>query len=182
MFSITLSRKRITTGLAVLIVLIVLIMALYLWRDLRLSDTKDVPLPDIVVENIVINRTIDGKNWKLVSPRVEHRDGIVYGHSLDVTITDATDTRTFLTSVGGTFSRASNDVELTDARGVLTQTDGRTYNLTAGIVNYDASAKKWIFKNKVNLTDGKMEISAPNGYFDTTNGQCVLSGRGILTW
>ena len=179
MIPITLSRKRIITWLAALIIVV---MALYLWRDLRLSDTKNVPLPDIVVENIVLNRTIDGKKWKLVSPRVEHKDGLVYGRSLDVTITDNTDTRTFISSANGIFSRVSNDVELTDVHGVLTKVHGKTYNLSAGTVNYDSSGKKWIFKNKVNLTDGRMEISAPNGYFDTASGQCVLSGRGMLTW
>ena len=69
-------------------ILVIAVGAFYLWRDLHLSAINKMPIPDLVVENIEIERMISGKKWKLISPRVEHKDGIVYGSSMDVTITD----------------------------------------------------------------------------------------------
>ena len=178
MLTTMLSRKRIIIFLATAIVAV---LGLYLWRDLRLSAKSAIPVPDIVVENIEVKRTIDGKDWILLSPKVEHKDGIVQAISLDVTITDKQQ-KTHLLSKTGTFSRSNNNITLYNASGVLKQGKGAGYKMTSGKVDYNYSQKKWFFADNLCINDEKMEISAPSGYFDTNSGECVLSGRGRITW
>lgn len=42
---------------------------------------KNVPLPDIIVEDIEIERVVNGKTWIIISPRAEHKEGVIYGTS-----------------------------------------------------------------------------------------------------
>ena len=70
------SRKKAYTIAALTFIAVIVA---FLWRDLNLTDRSDIPLPDIIVENIEIDREINGAQWKLISPRVEHRDGFFYG-------------------------------------------------------------------------------------------------------
>lgn len=174
-----LSRKRIIIFLATAIIAV---LGLYLWRDLRLSAKSGIPVPDIVVENIEVKRTIDGKDWILLSPKVEHKDGIVQAVSLDVTIIDKLKEETHILSEKGTFSRANNNITLYKANGTLIQAKGASYMMTSGKVDYDYSQKKWFFADNLRINNEKMEISAPSGYFDTNSGECVLFGRGLITW
>ncbi|MFR5881738.1 MAG: LPS export ABC transporter periplasmic protein LptC, partial [Cloacibacillus evryensis] len=163
------------------VILVIAVGAFYLWRDLNLSAMNKMPIPDLVVENIEIERMINGKKWKLISPRVEHKDGIVYGDSMDVTITDPAGRVTHIYADKGTFTRENNDVSLTSADGVMKE-NAKEYNLKSGNVKYEAAAEKWNFDDGVALSDGRMLIEGKKGYYDTKSGECRLTDGGTITW
>ncbi|NLD05101.1 MAG: LPS export ABC transporter periplasmic protein LptC [Synergistaceae bacterium] len=178
------SIKKISRKKAFMIAALVFIavIVVFLWRDLNLSNRAgDIPLPDIIVENIEIDREINGKQWKLISPRVEHRDGLFYGESLDITITESDSKVTRINAVKGVFTRANNDIEMTSADVVMTEKNN-VYNLKAGQVEFDAAKELWNFFNSVMLTDGKITVEGKDGSYDTKSGECIVTGGGVVTW
>ena len=177
MFKGKISGKKL---IVLTVILVIAVGAFYLWRDLNLSAMNKIPIPDLVVENIEIER-INGKKWKLISPRVEHKDGIVYGDSMDVTITDPAGRVTHIYADKGTFTRENNDVSLTSADGVMKE-NAKEYNLKSGNVKYEAAAEKWNFDDGVALSDGRMLIEGKKGYYDTKSGECRLTDGGTITW
>jgi len=173
------SRKKVYTIAALLSVAVIVV---FLWRDLNLANrVGDISLPDIIVENIEIDREINGKQWKLISPRVEHRDGLFYGDSLDITITETETKITKIKALKGVFTRSSNDIQMTSADAVMTD-QGKTYNLKAGGVAFEAAKELWRFSNSVMLTDGKLIIEGKDGSYDTRSGECAVTGGGVVTW
>lgn len=178
MFKGKISGKKL---IVLTVILVIAVGAFYLWRDLNLSAMNKMPIPDLVVENIEIERMINGKKWKLISPRVEHKDGIVYGDSMDVTITDPAGRVTHIYADKGTFTRENNDVSLTSADGVMKE-NAKEYNLKSGNVKYEAAAEKWNFDDGVALSDGRMLIEGKKGYYDTKSGECRLTDGGTITW
>ena len=178
MFKGKISGKKL---IVLTVILVIAVGAFYLWRDLNLSAMNKIPIPDLVVENIEIERMINGKKWKLISPRVEHKDGIVYGDSMDVTITDPAGRVTHIYADKGTFTRENNDVSLTSADGVMKE-NAKESNLKAGNVKYEAAAEKWNFDDGVALSDGRMLIEGKKGYYDTKSGECRLTDGGTITW
>lgn len=178
MFKGKISGKKL---IVLTVILVIAVGAFYLWRDLNLSAINKMPIPDLVVENIEIERMINGKKWKLISPRVEHKDGIVYGDSMDVTITDPAGRVTHIYADKGTFTRENNDVSLTSADGVMKE-NAKEYNLKSGNVKYEAAAEKWNFDDGVALSDGRMLIEGKKGYYDTKSGECRLTDGGTITW
>ena len=178
MFKGKISGKKL---IVLTVILVIAVGAFYLWRDLNLSAMNKIPIPDLVVENIEIERMINGKKWKLISPRVEHKDGIVYGDSMDVTITDPAGRVTHIYADKGTFTRENNDVSLTSADGVMIE-NAKEYNLKSGNVKYEAAAEKWNFDDGVALSDGRMLIEGKKGYYDTKSGECRLTDGGTITW
>ena len=178
MFKGKISGKKL---IVLTVILVIAVGAFYLWRDLNLSAMNKIPIPDLVVENIEIERMINGKKWKLISPRVEHKDGIVYGDSMDVTITDPAGRVTHIYADKGTFTRENNDVSLTSADGVMKE-NAKEYNLKSGNVKYEAAAEKWNFDDGVALSDGRMLIEGKKGYYDTQSGECRLTDGGTITW
>ena len=178
MFKGKISGKKL---IVLTVILVIAVGAFYLWRDLNLSAMNKIPIPDLVVENIEIERMINGKKWKLISPSVEHKDGIVYGDSMDVTITDPAGRVTHIYADKGTFTRENNDVSLTSADGVMKE-NAKEYNLKSGNVKYEAAAEKWNFDDGVALSDGRMLIEGKKGYYDTKSGECRLTDGGTITW
>ena len=178
MFKGKISGKKL---IVLTVILVIAVGAFYLWRDLNLSAMNKMPIPDLVVENIEIERMINGKKWKLISPRVEHKDGIVYGDSMDVTITDPAGRVTHIYADKGPFTRENNDVSLTSADGVMKE-NAKEYNLKSGNVKYEAAAEKWNFDDGVALSDGRMLIEGKKGYYDTKSGECRLTDGGTITW
>lgn len=173
------SRKKLYTIAALLFIAVIVF---FLWRDLNLANrVGEISLPDIIVENIAIEREINGKQWKLISPRVEHRDGLFYGESLDVTITESEGKITKIKSSKGVFTRSSNDIQMTSADVVITD-QGKIYNLKAGEVEFEAAKELWRFSNSVMLTDGKLIIEGKEGSYNTRSGECTLTSGGIVTW
>ncbi len=173
------SRKKAYT-IAALIFIAVIVF--FLWRDLNLAGrVGDIPLPDIIVENIEIDREINGAQWKLISPRVEHRDGLFYGESLDITITESGDKVTRISAEKGVFSRASNDVEMTGADAFVKDKNGE-FRLTAQVVEFKAETEQWFFSGGVILTDGKIKVEGKEGIYDTQSGKCIISDGGVITW
>ena len=178
MFKGKISGKKL---IVLTVILVIAVGAFYLWRDLNLSAMNKIPIPDLVVENIEIERMINGKKWKLISPRVERKDGIAYGDSMDVTITDPAGRVTHIYADKGTFTRENNDVSLTSADGVMKE-NAKEYNLKSGNVKYEAAAEKWNFDDGVALSDGRMLIEGKKGYYDTKSGECRLTDGGTITW
>lgn len=179
MARIKISRNKALTITA--LVFIAVIVA-FLWRDLNLANRAgDITLPDIIVENIEIDREINGKQWKLVSPRVEHKDGLFYGESLDVTITENDGKTTRISADKGIFTRANNDIEMTGADAVVT-TKEHVYSFKAGRVEFDAAKELWSFFDGVMLSNEKITVEGTDGSYDSKSGECTVTGGGVVTW
>lgn len=163
-------------------VLFIAAAAFYLWRDFHLkANVSDMPVPDILVENIEVNRNIDGKDWRFVSPRVEHKDGVVLGQSLDISVKDRDGGESRLFAASGTFLRDNNDVTLNKAYGAISS-GGALYELTAGSADYIQSENVWFFKNTVKVSDENMDITGREGYFDENSSECLISGDARAEW
>ena len=155
-------------------------MGIYLWRDLHLTDLKTAKLPDVVVENIRLERDVNGNHWTFVSPRVEHRDGMVYGDSLDVTIAGRDGTKTKVAATNGTFARSNDDVTLKNAFATYIRKD-KKYFLRSGSVYYTAARELWTLSGGVTLSQGNVRITSKNGLYDAKSGDCVMSGGCVAT-
>lgn len=153
----------------------------YLWRDFNLSNIKRIPVPDIVVNNIEIEREIDGKLWHLTSPMVEHKDGLLNGRSLDVTITEKSGKVTAIFAERGIFTRSNEDLTLFNANAEMREND-KKYNLKSGHVEYVSKTEFWTFTDNITLTDGKMTVEGSEGTFDGRSGSCRLPKGGTITW
>ncbi|MEG1602652.1 MAG: LPS export ABC transporter periplasmic protein LptC [Cloacibacillus sp.] len=153
----------------------------YMWRDLNLDSIKKVPIPDVVVENLDLNRVIKGDTWKFRSPRVEHKEGMVYGDSMDVTITSPNGRVSHITAEKGVFSRANNDLTLKNAVGRMQEKD-KVYDLKSGNVFYEAAKENWHFSDGIELIIGKIKVSGKNGTYDTKSGDCKITNGGLITW
>lgn len=152
-----------------------------MWRDLNLSALRRVPLPEIIVENIQIERVVNGKTWIIVSPRAEHKDGVIYAKSVDITIKDPDGRFSHIVGDESTFARDTNDITLTNADGTLTA-DGKVYTLKSGFIEYDAQTETWNFSKGVELTSENMTISGDAGRYNTVTGDCAVWDGGVVTW
>lgn len=162
-------------------VLAIAVGAFYLWRDLHLDALRSVPLPDIIVENIEIERVVNGKTWIIISPRAEHKDGIIYGTSVDITIKDPNGRVTHILADESTFARDSNDITLTNGDGTMTE-NGKVYTMKSGFVEYNAQNEIWNFSKGVTLTSEDMTISGDFGRYETLTGDCAVWDGGVVTW
>lgn len=172
--------KRAAVVLAV--ILVIAVGAFYLWRDLHLGAAlKNVSMPDIIVENIEIERVVNGKTWKIVSPRAEHKDGVIYGTAVDVTINDPNGRSTHIYADGSTFTRESSDITLTNGSGTMTE-NGKSYDMRSGFVKYEAETERWNFSKGVTLSSKNMVISGDAGIYDTLSGDCRIMNGGTVTW
>lgn len=173
------SRKKIYFAAALVIIVV---FAAFLWRDFNLyGKISVVKLPDVVVQNIEIDREINGKRWKLISPRVEHKDGIFYGVSLDITITEDDGKVTRIKAESGVFTRSSNDISMVSADAVMREKE-EEFKLTAGGVEFEAATEFWSFSDNVTLSDGKLTVNGKEGSYDTKSGLCTVKGGGTVTW
>lgn len=163
------------------VILVIAVGAFYLWRDLHLSAIKNVPLPDIIVEDIEIERVVNGKTWIIVSPRAEHKEGVIYGTSVDITIKDPNGRNTHIRADGSTFTRKSNDITLTNGDGTMTE-NGKSYEMHSGFVEYDADKERWNFSQGVTLSSENMVINGDAGTYDTLSGDCYITNGGTVTW
>ena len=175
----SISRKKAYTITALIITAVIVA---FFWRDLNLANrVGGIQLPDIIVENIEIERDINGKRWELSSPRVEHRDGIFYGDSLDIKITESNGKYTRISADKGVFTKADNDIEMTGANALMKNKDGE-FSLKAGRVEFKAETEQWFFSDGVILTDGKIKVEGKEGIYDTQSGKCIISDGGVITW
>ena len=175
--------KKLTKREAIVlaVILAVAVGAFYLWRDLHLGAMKNVPLPDIIVEDIEIERVVNGKTWIIISPRAEHKEGVIYGTSVDITIKDPNGRNTHIYADGSTFTRENNDITLTNGDGTMTE-KGKTYDMQSGFVEYDADTERWNFSKGVTLSSENMVISGDAGVYDTRSGDCYITNGGTVTW
>ena len=112
---------------------------------------------------------------------MEHRDGLFYGASLDITITESVDKITRIKADKGVFTRSSNDIEMTSADVVMTDKN-KVYNLKTGRVEFKAAKELWSFFNGVMLTDGKVTLEGKEGTYDSKSRECTVKGGGVLKW
>ena len=160
---------------------LVAVGAYYVWRDLNLSAIKNAPLPDVVVENLDLERMVNGDKWKFKSPRVEHKDGMVYGDSMDVVITTPKGRVAHIQAEKGVFTRSNNDLTRKNADGVMTE-NGKTYTLKSGSVFYNDAQKNRRFSDGIDLTMGNINVRGKDGYYDTKSGDCRVTNGGTITW
>lgn len=152
-----------------------------MWRDLHLSALRNMNLPDIVVENIEIERTVNGKNWKIISPRAEHREGVIYGTSVDITILDPNGKSTSIYADNSTFTRKNNDIMLQNGSGVMEE-KGKRYSMKSGLVEYKAETEQWIFSDGLVLSSDKMVVEGTKGIYEASSGDCYITNGGTITW
>lgn len=158
------------------------IIAFYFRRDLRLGlNLSDIVVPDIVVENIEIKRVVEGNEWILLSPRAEHKQGMLYGRSIDITVTAASGDVSRLFAENGLFSRESNNVTLEDMDANMVR-DGKNVKMKAGTAHYESAEDKWYFSNDVEIADGSAEARGPEGSYSVKEGLSLITGGGTVTW
>lgn len=156
------------------------VISFYFWRDLRLG-LDDIAIPDIVVENIEIKRVLDGNEWILLSPRAEHKLGMLYGQSVDVTVTAASGDVSRLFAEKGLFSRESDNITLENMDADV-ERDGKNVTMKAGVAYYDSAEDKWYFSDDVTIFDGSVEASGPEGSYSVGEGLSLITGGGTITW
>lgn len=173
-----LSGRKAVFGAALLIAVV---LAVYFWRDLHLGVGDMTKIPDIVVENITVERDIEGKHWTFISPRVEHKDGMISGQSIDITIKEPSGGESKLFALEGTFARDNNDVTLRQADGEMLQ-GGKKYSITAGEAYYEAVAETWHFSEGIVLKDASVEVRGAKGSFNMKFGECRLTNGCTVRW
>ncbi len=166
----------------ILLILAAAVCGGYLYHDFRLDvTTKIEKLPDVVIHNVELNKEINGKNWKFVSPKVETKDNVLYGDNLDILITEKDGSKNKITAKKGIFSREKNIVRLTDAKGDM-YSNGKVLKITAQQAEYEAENEIWNFGSGLELTDGRMSVTGGRGTFKTKNGDCRVKGGGKIVW
>lgn len=158
------------------------VIVFYFWRDLRLGlNLSDIQIPDIVVENIEIKRVLDGDEWLLLSPRAEHKQGMLYGRSVDITVSAENGDVSRLFAVNGVFSRESSDITLEGMSADVTH-DNKNISMRAGRAFYNSSEEIWYFSDDVAISDGSAETSGPEGSYSVKDGISSITGGGLVTW
>ena len=153
----------------------------YLWRDLHLENIKKMQIPDIVVENIQIEREVNGKLWKLIAPLVEHKNGIIYGQSLDVTIQEDSSKISSVFAQKGMFTRDNNNIELLNAKAEMNN-GNKKYTFHSDQAKYTAKSDTWYFSDNVLFTNGTHTVKSKNATYNTKTGECIISDGGKITW
>ncbi len=144
---------------------------------LTLQQGRRHSLPDIIVENIEIEREINGAQWKTDLSEGRTQGWTLYGESLDITIAESGDKITRINANKGVFTRANNDIEMTSADAVMTEKDN-VYNLKAGRVEFEAVKELWRFSKGVMITDGKTTVEGKEGTYDTKKRRMHSIRRG----
>ncbi|MDO4988138.1 MAG: hypothetical protein Q4E17_03820 [Synergistes sp.] len=171
--------KRNITVLAVLAFLTA--GAFYLWHDLRLAYNFTKELPDIVVENIEIEREIKGRKCKLSAPYVEHRKGTVYAKSVDIRISEAEGKTTEAKAASGKFVRDTNNASLGKVEGFYKDRE-KVCAFSSGAAEYNAESGVWKFSEGVMLDNGSVVVEGEKGSYNNEDGICHITGGGVVTW
>lgn len=177
-----LHNKKTKKYIAGIVVIFTAVLAVYLWKDLNLDGGSKIPLPDIVVENIDIIREVNGQDWRLKSPHVEHKDNVIYAKYVDIETVDKENSNIKINAEKGTFFRETDDFTLTDAHGVMLKENKKNYSLVSGKVYYLAKDETWNFSEKVTISDDVMVITGPVGIYKSKVGDMLLPNGGIISW
>lgn len=173
-----LSRQRI---IVYLLLIFIVVIGFFFRRDLRLSLTADLNIPDIVAENIEIKRVIGGDEWHLLSTRAEHKRGVIYGQSLDITVTSSSGDVSRMFAGNGVFSRISSDITVETLSADILR-EGKNILMKAGRAHYDSVTDMWYFSDDITINDGSIEASGPEGLYDVKHGQSTITGGGTVKW
>lgn len=171
------SRGRIV---AYTVILSIAVIGFYLWRDFHLTGL-DIKPPDVVIEDIELTRKVGDAKWTLSSPHIEHREGKIYGRSMDVTVEEDDGTVTKLFARSGVFTRETEDISLSSVSGDM-ERGAERMTLTAGSADYDGESKMWNLREGVVLSSDKITVKGPSGLYDSNSGVASVTGGGTATW
>jgi len=173
------SGKKIIASTAILLSAV---LVGYFWRDLHLGDNSGkIKVPDVVVENIEVERVIGGKHWKLVAPRLEHKDGVISAVSLDILIAEKNGKKSKVSASKSSFARDNNDITMDGVNAVMADKK-KEYTFSAGAVKYDAAKEIWHFSKAIVFKDGPLKIEGTEGSYETKKGICSITNGGTVTW
>lgn len=144
-------------------------------------NLSDIPIPDVVVENIEIKRVLDGSEWVLLSPRAEHKQGMIYGQSVDITVTAENGEVSKMFAANGVFSRESSDITL-ESMSADVKHEKKNISMRAGMAFYNSSEDIWYFSEDVSISDGSATASGPEGSYSAGEGLSLITGGGTVTW
>ncbi len=158
--------RRVSRGkiVAVASVAALLVLAFYLWRDLNLPRTVDLKkMPDVVVENLTFERTIEDRNWLIRATRAEHHEGVISARSVDIKVEEpATKNRSHVTARSGEFTQESANFELSTVTGSALLKD-RSVDWSAPLARYDSSMDIWTFDGGIVARDSNSIVSGEFG-------------------
>lgn len=173
------SRKQV---LGFFLFLLVVLSGYYFYRDLHLHlTTKIEKLPDMVVHDIKVDKMINGRRWRLVSPRMETKNNILYGDKLDVTITEKDGTESHILAKKGIFVRENSNLQLTDAHGTMIS-GNKSYGMETEHADYNAQSEIWTFTGNLMLTDHETVVTGQTGVFNSKTGDCNIKSGGKISW
>lgn len=162
-------RGRIAASVAAVLGIL---FAYYFWRDLHMSFNVDLKnLPDLIVESLAFERTIEGKKWNIKATRAEHVRGVVRAEDLDIGVQEIASGRTsHVAAQSGEFIKESTNFSLVSVDGSLFIKD-RSIDWKAPSAAYDSSTDMWTFGRGFKARDKTLIVS---GEFAT------ISSAGVV--
>lgn len=150
--------------IAAVSVVALLVLAFYLRRDLNLPHTVDLKkMPDVIVENLTFERTIEGRNWFVKATRAEHHEGIIAARDVDIKVEEpATEDRSHVTARSGEFTQESANFSLSTVKGSALFKN-RSVDWSAPLARYDSSMDVWTFDRGVVAQEGNSIVSGELG-------------------
>jgi hypothetical protein len=157
----------------VMILISVVVMVMYLRRDLALPHTALLrKLPDIVVEHLDFARTIKSRDWRVSATDAESDSGMIRARSLDIKVTDRETKRIAHISAGrGEFSRESSNIWLWGVLGRVFLGERRV-DFSASRADYNSSSDAWFFADGLSASDDKISV---------TGGVASINSSGVLS-
>ena len=153
------------------------LLVFYFWRDLNLSRTVDLEkLPDVIVEDLTFDRTIDGKDWNIKATRAEHRQGLITASDLDIHVKEPASGRSsHVMARSGDFTQESGNLSLTSVDGIASLGD-RSVDWRAPVASYDSSLDLWTFERGIVARDRSAVVSGE--YATITSGNIFKIEKG----
>lgn len=150
-------RGKIAAALAAVLILV---FAYYFRRDLNVTRAVDWKnLPDVIVESLAFERTIEGKSWDIKATRAEHIQGVIRANDLDIEVKELSSGRaSHITAQSGEFTRESANLSLVSVDGLLSLKD-RSVDWRAPSAAYDSSMDLWTFGRGIKAQDGTLIVS-----------------------
>jgi hypothetical protein len=133
------------------------IFAFLLSRDLSLPEIHPpTNLPDVVVESLDLDRTVEGARWRIAAARVERSDGVTRAASMDVAADDGRRNLEFK-AASGEIREDPFILRLAGVEGTQMQGAARV-RFSAPTAEFRQETKIWLFPEGVRLTDGHVAI------------------------
>jgi len=172
------SRGRMAALLGGLIGL--LAFGVLLTRDLRLPQTRPpVRIPDVVVQSLDLDRTVEGIRWRISAARVERTGDLARGISMDVRASDARRSLAFR-ALSGELVEEPFRLRLGGVEGRQEQGDIRV-RFSSSIAEYRAADRIWRFPSGIRMSDGKVSLAGDSAWAEE-GGRFVLRKEVTARW